>query len=158
VEGNKHKHLKKVAIGWLANKIKCTIFAEELEIYPKDPDAYGIKSNDDCYYIECKATQEDLMGGLQRKFNKNLFELKMTKHRFIADFFYFVLADGLDIKDKYPHWGIINEHGEVVRRAKRIPRCDEQQNYPYLDQNPEKLRKQIGSVCCRRLYRDLIIF
>lgn len=39
------------------------------------------------------------------------------------DFYYFIVSDNLKIEDTlYPEWGVINEKGEVVRRAKRRSR------------------------------------
>lgn len=36
------------------------------------------------------------------------------------DFYYFIIADGVKFEDTlYPEWGILNEKGEVIRRAKR---------------------------------------
>ena len=39
------------------------------------------------------------------------------------DFYYFILADGVNIKeDEYSMFGVLNEQGEIQRRAKRMKR------------------------------------
>lgn len=42
-----------------------------------------------------------------------------------VDFYYIVVADGVKVEDSlYPMFGVINEKGEVVRKAKRMKRND----------------------------------
>jgi len=39
------------------------------------------------------------------------------------DFYYLIVADGIKVEDSlYPNWGVINENGIVIRRAKRMKR------------------------------------
>ena|SRR3990167_2840582 len=39
------------------------------------------------------------------------------------DFYYFILADGVKISaSEYPLWGVINQNGKVIRKAKRMKR------------------------------------
>lgn len=39
------------------------------------------------------------------------------------DLYYFIVADGVKVEDDlYPGWGVLNELGEVVRRAKKMKR------------------------------------
>lgn len=45
------------------------------------------------------------------------------KHDTGIDFYYFIVADGVLVEDSlYPTWGVINENGKVIRRAKRMSR------------------------------------
>lgn len=40
-----------------------------------------------------------------------------------VDFYYFIISDNIKIEDTlYPEWGVINEKGEVIRKAKRQKR------------------------------------
>ena len=39
------------------------------------------------------------------------------------DYYYLIVADGVKVEPElYPEWGVINQKGEVVRKAKRIKR------------------------------------
>jgi len=41
------------------------------------------------------------------------------------DFYYLVIADGVKVEDTlYPAFGVIDEHGTILRRAKRMKRSD----------------------------------
>lgn len=40
-----------------------------------------------------------------------------------VDFYYLIVADGVKVEDTlYPSWGVINERGEIIRRAKKMKR------------------------------------
>lgn len=39
------------------------------------------------------------------------------------DFYYLIVADGVSVEPAlYPEWGVLNEKGRVIRKAKRMPR------------------------------------
>jgi len=53
-------------------------------------------------------------------------DIQKSKYDMGIDFYYFILADGVAISDsEYPEWGILNEKGVVVRRAKRMKTPEE---------------------------------
>ncbi len=50
------------------------------------------------------------------------------------DQYYLIVADGVTVEPElYPMWGVINQKGEVVRRAKKIPRTDTFDHKHYLE-------------------------
>jgi len=54
---------------------------------------------------------------------KECFEIRRKHGDTGIDYYYLIVADGVKVEeDLYPGWGIINEKGEVVRRAKRMKR------------------------------------
>jgi len=133
--GEKHTQLQDIAIGWLY-KNGCDIFSQECQLPNGDiADVVGVKHNgyrqhelvkgngqlewetkrlDASYYIEAKASRSDLICRKQRK----CYELSVTRP--VCNFYYLIVADGIKVEDTlYPEWGVLNEAGEVVRRAKR---------------------------------------
>lgn len=50
------------------------------------------------------------------------------------DQYYLIVADGVTVEPElYPMWGVINEQGKVIRRAKRIPRTASFDHKHYLE-------------------------
>jgi len=50
------------------------------------------------------------------------------------DQYYLIVADGVKVEPElYPMWGVINEQGEVVRRAKRILRTEDFDHKHYME-------------------------
>lgn len=124
----KHDELCNTAIVWLHAR-GCQAFAQEVVTWNGIADALGIKG-DDVYYIEAKASRADLICKKQRGIDAWIQRSKQVEamgdnprahwFRNDVDFFYFIIADGVKFEDTlYPDWGIINEHGAVIRRAKR---------------------------------------
>lgn len=123
MKSNKHQQLQDIAIRWLYNR-GCTVFAQEVPTYNGIADALGIRyynqKEQTVYYLEAKATRSDLFCKKQ----KGIYARSITpsfQGSDGIDFYYFVLPDGLNLNnDEYPVWGVINERGNVIRRAKRI--------------------------------------
>lgn len=50
------------------------------------------------------------------------------------DYYYIIVADGVKVEPElYPEWGVINQKGEVVRRAKKMPRPETYSHALYLE-------------------------
>lgn len=148
-----HKDLQDIAIRWLYG-VGCSAFAKEVPTANGIADALGVKSSkEDVYYIECKASRSDLICQKQKKvyksavgdvvqlcymhaWNNGAFKEKlgdcdqckvvgMRSGDTGIDFYYIVVAEGLVVEDSlYPHFGVINHKGEIVRRARRMKRVD----------------------------------
>lgn len=140
----KHKALQETAIRWLYAR-GCSVFAKEVPTQNGVADALGIKMepayrHDDekgtVYYIEAKASRSDLICLKQKATYYRCFEGKNTLNlegkyepnhdapRDLGiDYYYLIVADGVKVEDAlYPYWGVLNEKGEVLRKAKRFPR------------------------------------
>lgn len=119
--GDKHQKLSRTAIGWLYGR-GCNYFDNEVPTQNGIADALGVKctlwdnsEGGTVYYIEAKASRSDLTCRKQK--------YTYAKADWCAeaiDFYYLIVADGVKVEDGlYPKWGVINEQGEVIRRAKR---------------------------------------
>jgi len=50
------------------------------------------------------------------------------------DYYYVIVAEGVTVEPElYPMWGVINQKGEVVRRAKKMPRPENYSHALYLE-------------------------
>lgn len=137
---DKHKELMNTAIKWLYGR-GCSVFANEVPTWNGNADALGIITRDKpvIYYIEAKASRSDLLCFKQKccyKRTEEVFKIgswdderKKNFYQGVCeytypndiDYFYFIVSDEVKIKDTdYPLWGIINENGEVIRRAKKM--------------------------------------
>ncbi len=137
---NKHKELQQTAINWLYNR-GCSIFANEVPTWNGYADALGIITRDKpvVYYIEAKASRADLLCSKQKYINKRVEEVykngnfedkkkKLFYQGIVAyeypndiDYFYLIVADECKIQaTDYPLWGVINESGTVIRKAKKM--------------------------------------
>lgn len=137
MKGDKHQQLQRTAINWLYC-IGCSVFAEEVPTWNGVADALGVRTRDQghtAYYIEAKASRSDLLSLKQRACYKRTEEVVKSgifKQSIFAgasfyeyqnniDFFYFIVADGVEVEPSlYPLWGVINEYGKVIRKAKRL--------------------------------------
>lgn len=124
-----HDELKKAAIGWLYN-LGCQAFAEEVPTANGVADALGIKG-EDVYYVEAKASRADLICPKQKRvyqqalvgFERGIWQTGQFAHD--IDFYYVIVADGVAVEaDLYPMFGVLDERGKVVRRAKRFKTQD----------------------------------
>ncbi len=144
----KHKELQQTAIRWLYKR-GCNVFAEEVPTWNGIADALGVKTDatDTVYYIEAKASRSDLLGKKQKfcckrvdeVFKQGIYRDKkcfdyfkgMVKYEYPnnIDFFYFIIADGITIdQNLYPLWGVIDERGKVIRKAKRMSKKENSSN------------------------------
>ena len=118
-EKNKHCALQNTAIRWLYG-IGCSVFAQEVPTKNGIADALGIRTREGSvatYYIEAKASRSDLICLKQKCVYRRSVEWKDMG----IDFYYLIVADGVRVEPElYPNWGVINESGEVIRRAKRM--------------------------------------
>lgn len=130
----KHDELCHKAILWLHAR-GCQAFANEVPTWNGVADALGIK-DDTVYYIEAKASRSDLICRKQKGIDAWIQHAKKVDamgdsprahwFRNDVDFFYFIIADGVKFEDTlYPDWGVINENGFVVRRAKRMSKIED---------------------------------
>lgn len=150
---SKHDELCNTAIGWLYGR-GCQVFAQEVPTWNGIADAVGVKDND-VYYIEAKASRSDLKCKKQQCCYRRteLIEqyINQTKGPFYqndVDFFYFIVADGVKFEDTlYPDWGIINESGIVVRKAKRM----------YKVADNKGMLKSIGHVLVYKVFGKLYL-
>lgn len=120
----KHDELQETAIRWLY-KNGCGVFAKEVPTKNGIADALGVRKQnsrgDAVYYIEAKSSRADLICRKQ----KNIYRVAVTECYGPngIDFYYLILADGVKIEPElYPKFGVIDERGYVVRRAKRFKR------------------------------------
>lgn len=140
---DKHQQLQETAIRWLYER-NCSAFAQEVPTWNGVADALGIitsgraySKEDIVYYIEAKASRSDLLSFKQRQVYQRTQELhsqaqvkelkmyfgqqKDFSYKNNIDFFYFIVADGVNIEEGlYPLWGVINEQGKVIRKATRM--------------------------------------
>lgn len=115
-----HKQLQDMAIYWLYDR-GCYVFAQEVPFGGEFVDAIGIKYKEyqkldfDIYTIEAKASRSDLVCEKQ----KHCYWRSIKRPH--TDFYYLIVADGVDVEALlYPLWGVMNEHGKIIRRAKRL--------------------------------------
>lgn len=122
---DKHKELSLTAIHWLYNN-GCTIFANEVPTRNGVADALGIKMEFDTgfekiptvYYLEVKVSRSDLICSKQKCCYLRSID---PAYKNGIDFYYLLVADGVTVeKEIYPNWGVINEAGKCIRKAKRI--------------------------------------
>lgn len=77
-----------------------------------------------CYYHSIKDTKQLML--LRAESEYDCTSCKMVEQKNAdtgVDFYYFILANGVNIKeDEYPMFGVLNENGEIKRRAKRMKR------------------------------------
>jgi len=138
--GDKHKQLQEKAIEWLYRR-RCSVFDTEVTTWNGIADAVGVitkifkdTGSYTSYYIEAKSSRSDLMCKKQKNCYNKTQEIDDNgktikdyspynyhdKYNDI-DYFYFIIADGIKIdKDLYPTWGVIDERGKVIRRAKQM--------------------------------------
>lgn len=131
-EKSTHDKLCNAAIRWLYSR-GCSIYAQEVPTWNGIADAVGMITNqrqyggdETIYYIEAKASRTDLICSKQQKCHANtesLFEDWNKDHKNDIDFFYFIVAAGVEVEKKlFPMWGVINCNGKVIRKAKRMPK------------------------------------
>lgn len=66
------------------------------------------------------------------------------------DYYYVIVADGVTVEPElYPEWGVLNESGIVVRRAKKMPKTSKFDHRHYLE--------AIAHVLVYKLYGKLYI-
>lgn len=137
MKNSKHKELQQTAINWLYAR-GCSVFAEEVPTWNGIADALGVRTHDrdhTIYYIEAKASRSDLLCKKQKAYYKRteeVFEIGVMKESVFdgahtyeypndIDFFYLIIAEGVKVEPTlYPLWGVINENGIVIRKAKRL--------------------------------------
>jgi hypothetical protein len=134
----KHSELKDIAIRWLYNN-GCDIFSQECPLPNGEiADAIGVKRIrkprrglqdgeswrwetewvDSIYLVEAKASRSDLIR------SKQGLCYRRSLRKPICDFYYLIVADGVTVEESlYPRWGVINEQGVVVRKAKRMEKA-----------------------------------
>lgn len=127
----KHKELQKTAITWLYER-GCSVFAEEVPTRNGIADALGIRtrSGDEAvYYIEAKQSRSDLVCLKQRAVylrsvaSKAIFGEGLVMEDTGIDFYYLIVSDNVIVEPSlYPEWGVIDERGKVIRKAKRMKR------------------------------------
>lgn len=127
--GDKHKELILTAIYWL-HKRGCSVFANEVPTCNGIADALGVitrPGDERVYYIETKVSRSDLICRKQ----KDCYEKSMRPKGYHysnwrtmdmdIDYYYLIVADGVKVEPEiYPNWGVINEEGTVIRKAKRM--------------------------------------
>lgn len=115
----KHEELSRKAIDWLYQR-GCSAFANEVTTFNGIADAFGVKTNGakyTSYYIEAKASRSDLICNKQKGVYRR--SIDVPNHCGV-DFYYLIVADGVKVEDSlYPNWGVLDERGNVIRRAKR---------------------------------------
>ena len=144
----KHAELQDVAIGWLYGK-GCSVFAKEVPTWNGIADAVGVVTNqrayqkpDRAYYIEAKASRSDLLCLKQKscyKRTEGLLLNSISKEKQVRfgmevefsypndiDYFYFIVADGVGVEPTlYPLWGVMDERGKVLRKAKKMKKIND---------------------------------
>lgn len=149
----KHKELQETAIKWL-HKTGCDMFATEVPFRNDIVDAIGIKTKrntkndiiDDLYFIEAKASRSDLICNKQRR------SYAYSINTPCCDFYYFIIADGVNIETfLYPSWGVINEKGLVIRKAKRMTKNDPNSSWQ------KDIVRAIGHALVYRVYGKLYL-
>ena len=134
-ETTKHKELQNTAIRWLYAR-GCCVFGQEVPTrYGGIADAIGVVVRDErtvtpegvrwlpketVYYFEAKASRSDLICAKQKGIYENSISPRLEKE---FDFCYLIVADGVKVEPSlYPTWGVMTEHCEIIRRAKRQKR------------------------------------
>jgi hypothetical protein len=134
-KNTKHKQLETSAIAWLY-KNGCDVFTTECRLPNGEvADALGVKRvrkpkkvvqedgsyrweaeyTDSIYLIEAKASRSDLIC------YKQALCYRRSVRKPLCDFYYLIVASKVTVEDDlYPRWGVINEQGIVVRKAKRM--------------------------------------
>ena len=124
----KHNELSETAIRWLYGR-GCSVFANEVPTCNGIADAIGVITSqrmygkdDVVYYIEAKASRSDLVCLKQRAaYQRTQYSPHHDNHGNYIDFFYLIVADGVKVEPTlYPSWGVINEGGRVIRKAKNM--------------------------------------
>lgn len=112
-----HHKLKQVGLRWVRS-VGCVAFACEVRWgWMGIADVIGVKENGDVYLVEAKASTSDLRS--DAKAGKKLYKLQNSKD---IDFVYYIITTGVNT-DVLPIWiGLLDEHGRVQRRAKRLDR------------------------------------
>lgn len=131
---DKHKQLTRTALWWLYER-GCSCFAEEVPTRNGIADALGVitrAGEQRVYYIEAKQSRSDLICKKQKGcYEQSLFgEVKYSYAYPVpqlhdVDYYYLIVADGVKVEPElYPEWGVLDERGKVLRRAKRMRKAD----------------------------------
>lgn len=81
----------------------------------------GTGGNRKCYYHLFKFQGKEVNEGCENC--EQCLHIKNTYYDTGVDFYYLIVADGISVEDSiYPEWGVLNERGEVIRKAKRMKR------------------------------------
>jgi len=75
-----------------------------------------MKANGDVYIVEAKASNSDMKSDDKRG---KLWKLVNSQR---LDFVYYIIADRVDTDDLPPIFGILDENGRIVRKARRRQR------------------------------------
>jgi len=121
-----HAELCKQAILWLYHR-RCSVYANEVPTENGIADALGVITKGSppnaktVYYIEAKASRADLICKKQKRVYEDSFKFHPYDAWLPAiDFYYLIVASGVVVEDSlYPQWGVIDENGNVIRKAKR---------------------------------------
>ncbi len=133
---DKHKQLQDMAISWLYHR-GCSVFAKEVPTWNGNADALGVITGYKLtsYYIEVKTSRIDLLCRKQKACYKRTEEVVKSgvlkesifggrvnyEYPNDIDFFYFIVVDDVKVEPSlYPLWGVINENGTVIRKARRL--------------------------------------
>lgn len=120
-ESHKHKLLKQVGMRW-AQSVGCVAFAFEVSYsFIGIVDVMGVKTNGDVYVIEAKISASDFRSDFKEK-RYRMPKIERFEKSSKVDFVYYIVADGIDTGCLPAFIGILNEHGRVIRRAKRRDR------------------------------------
>lgn len=156
----KHDELCNTAINWLYAR-GCSVFAQEVPTRNGVADALGIvtyQGRERVYYVEAKASRSDLICPKQRGVYArsveafaqfcplHIFKTQQDQAKTCEaciyrtrtydnhiDYYYLIVADGVKVEDTlYPEWGVIDERGRVIRKAKRIKRTENFNHREYI--------------------------
>jgi hypothetical protein len=116
----KHIELQDTAIRWLHGR-NCDTFAKEVPWNGEMVDAIGMKYTDSSkagsiiYAIEAKTSRSDLICLKQKAAYQRSVQFPALHY------YYLIVADGVTVEPSlYPMWGVIDERGKVIRKAKRL--------------------------------------
>lgn len=82
----------------------------------------------DIFYQKKKLSKEDKQSIFSQSNNCSMCNAIRKQHNEIyrdtgIDFYYFIVSDNIKIEPElYPQWGVIDERGNIIRRAKRMKR------------------------------------
>ena len=119
-----HTELQERARWWLYSR-GCGVFANEVPHNGEMVDALGLLAT--ChqhldykiYAIEVKVSNSDLRCKKQQYRYEFSIEYPKVHH------YYLMVADGVNVSDNlYPFWGVINQSGKVIRKAKNLKPAD----------------------------------
>ncbi len=149
---DKHRQLQDVAIGWLygvgctvfAQEVPTQNGIADALGVKRNDDVYYLEckaSRSDLICLKQKSCYARSIGGKEKKCYIHTYKGLDGKVNMVGaeacqgckivatsrgdtgvDFYYIIAADGIRTDDVYPMWGVIDERGKIVRKAKRMKR------------------------------------